>query len=142
MEGTKFEWLQKIFNRRNVCCGLTFVVLHAIAWPSFAVWILIDVGLLCLLILPRVLPCMKTRTHVDIMIPGSVKNERGGFSSAMSEALNSHVHNSNSSRGARIRSSDRRTRYNHEFSRCTPDQRDNRTPLPTISAIRNRLSYR
>ena len=129
------------FNKLNVCCGITFVVLHAISWPSFVVWILIDVGLLCFLILPRVLQFIrKTPTHVDAMIPGSVKYGRGGFSSVTSEALSSQT--CNTSEGSRIRSSSRRTKYNHEFSRCTPDRRDTRTPLPTISAIRNRLSYR
>ena len=130
-----------ILNKRNVCCGVTFVLLHAIAWPSFVVWILIDVGLLSFLILPRVLRFIrKTPNRVDIMNPGSVNNSRGGFGSAMSEASNGHA--CNNSEGMRIRSSSRRTKYNHEFSRCTPDQRDTRTPFPTISAIRNRLSYR
>ena len=127
----------KIFNNRNVCCGLVYIVLHAIAWPSFVVWILIDIGLLFLLIIPWALRFIKKEpTRVDIMIPSSV-NRRGGFNSAMSETLNSHV-----SEGSRIRSSSRRAKYDHEFSRYTPDQRDTRTPLPTISAIRNRLSYR
>lgn len=126
-------------NKRNICCGLTLVVLHAIAWPSLVLWILVDIGLLVLLISPRILQLIKkSSTRADIMIPGSAKNERGGFSSAMTEALNGHKHNEDS----RIRSSSRRTKYNHEFSRCTPDERHTRTPLPTISAIRNRLSYR
>ena len=130
-----------ILNKRNVCCGLTVVVLNVIAWPSFVLWILIDVGLLSFLILPRLLRFIrKTPNRVDIMNPGGVKNSRGGFGSVMSEASNGHT--CNTSTGTRIRSSSRRTKYNHEFSRCTPDQRDTRTPLPTISAIRNRLSYR
>ena len=143
MENGKIRMVPVVpkFNRRNVCCGITFVVLHAIAWPSFVVWILIDVGLLSFLLLPRVLQFIRKRPNrVDIMNPGSVKNGRGGFGSVMSEALNGHT--CNTSEGRRIRSSSRRTRYDHEFSRCTPDQRDTRTPLPAISAIRNRLSYR
>lgn len=133
--------VSNFLNKRNVCCGLILVVLNAIAWPSLVVWILIDVGLVSLLIVPRIPQLVKkTSTRVNNMEPGSVRNERGGFSSAMSEALNSRPHNS---QGSRIRpSSSRRTKYNHEFSRCTPDERDGRTPLPTISAIRNRLSYR
>lgn len=128
-----------ILNKRNVCCGVTFVLLHAIAWPSLVVWILIDVGLLLFLLLPRVLRFIR-KTPTDIMNPGSVKNSRGGFGSAMSEPSNGRT--CNTSEGMRIRSSSRRTKYDHEFSRYTPDYRDTRTPLPTISAIRNKLSYR
>ena len=127
----------KIFSKRNVCCGLAYIVLHTIAWPSFVVWILLDIGLFLLLIIPGTLRFInKEPTRANVMIPGSV-NGRGGFNSVMSETLNSHV-----SEGRRTRSSSRRPKYDHEFSRYTPDQRDTRTPLPTISAIKNRLSYR
>ena len=127
-------------NRRNLCCGVTLIILNAIAWPSFLVWILIDAALALVLIVPRVLQLTKkTSTRVDTTTSIDVKHGRGDFSSAMSEALNGHLRNSEGSR--RIHSGGRRN-YNHEFSRCTPDERDSRTPLPTISAIRNRLSYR
>lgn len=121
------------FNKWNVCCGLTLVVLHTIAWPSLLVWILIDVGIAILLILSRILQLSKkTSTRVDIMI-------QGGFSGAMNETLNSRKHNGES---GSIRSCSRRTKYSHEYSRYSPDEHRSITPLPTISAIRNRLSYR
>ena len=126
-------------NKRNLCCGVTLIVLNAIAWPSFLVWVLIDVGLAFVLIVPRVLQLTKKTSRVDSTTSGDVKRGRGDFSSAMSEALNGHLRNSEGSR--RIRPGSRHN-YNHDFSRCTPDERDTRTPLPTISAIRNRLSYR
>ena len=126
-------------NTRNVCCGLILVILHA--WASLVVWILIDIGLVTLLILPRVLQLIrKTSTRVDVMIPGSAKNGQGGFSTAMADTLSNHKHGNNEN--TRIRSSSRRTKYNHDFSRYTPNDRNTITPLPTISAIRNRLSYR
>lgn len=131
----------RFFNKWSVCFGLTLVVLNVIGWPSLIVWILVDIGLVTLLILPRILQLIKkTSTRADVVIPGSVKSGRGGFSSAMDEASRINTrHHTHNSEGSRARSS---TRYTHEFSRFTPDERDSRTPLPTISAIRNRLSYR
>ena len=135
----KIHMISNYLTKWNLCCGATLILLNAIAWPSLLVWILIDVGLAVVLIVPRVLQVTKkVSTRVDITIPGDVKNRHGNFSSAMNE-VNGHLRNSEGSR--RNRSSSRR-RYDHEFSRCTPDERDTRTPLPTIAAIRNRLSYR
>jgi len=138
-EEWKFRMVRGIagyLNKRNVCCGLTFIVLHTIAWPNLVVWILIDAGLVILLILSRILQfTKKTSTRVDIMNPGRVKNGQRGFGSAMNETLSGCESSS-------IRSSSRRTKYSHEYSRCTPNEHRTITPLPTISAIRNRLSYR
>lgn len=130
-------------KRTVLCFGVILVVLHAIAWPSFIAWILFDIGLITVLILPRVLQLIKrTPTRADITIHGSVKSRGGGFSSAiMTEALIKSRQHGNSGEHM-TRSNSRRARYDHEYSRYTPDERHGRTPVPTISAIKNRLSYR
>lgn len=127
-------------NKTSVTCGIILIVLHAIAWPSLAVWIAVDVLLIVLLIIQQL--TKKPPEPLKIFMPAKGNyNKRDGFVDAMSE-LNQKKQSGGRSGKSTHTNSRQVKKYGHNYSRYTPDDRYIKTPRPATAVVRNRLSYR
>ncbi|XP_065890005.1 uncharacterized protein [Dysidea avara] len=126
-------------SKTSVSCGITLIVLHAIAWPSLAVWIALDVVLVALLILQQLTKKPPEPLKIVMPVKGN-NNKRGGFVDAMAELTQKKQ---SGGRGrTRTHSKSRPVKkYSHDYSRCTPDDRYIKTPRLATAVVRNRLSY-
>jgi len=125
-------------SKASVSCGVTLIVLHVIAWPSLAVWIAIDAVLVALLILQQLTKKPPEPLKIVMQVQGN-NNKRGGFVDAMSELTRKKQ---TGGRGGTNSTQRQVKKYNHDYSRYTPDDRYINTPRPATAVVRNRLSYR